>query len=243
MRLAFLAIVFIALASAVSHGFSLPVDSTQCVVGIADDWDSSRITLSIYEKRKGSWHQVHAPWSARIGRNGLAWGRGLHPSPERAKFKSEGDGRAPAGVFRIGGAWGYDKKIKKHPRLFYRQITPRDLWVEDSESPHYNQHLVLDHAPTSAWEKRAQMRQNDPAHSLKLFIAHNAEPNIQRGAGSAIFFHIWRDGGDRPTAGCTSMPEDQLRQLIAWIDPTQKPLYILLPKKTHQQHHKAWKLP
>jgi L,D-peptidoglycan transpeptidase YkuD (ErfK/YbiS/YcfS/YnhG family) len=133
--------------------------------------------------------------------------------------------------------------IKKHPKLFYRQVTSRDLWVEDPKSPSYNKHLVLDHEPTSAWEKKQQMKQDDYPHSLKLFIAHNAAPTISPGQGSAIFFHIWRGGGSKPTAGCTTMEEKKLRELIAWVDPDKQPIYVLLPEAEYQAKKAEWKLP
>lgn len=224
-------------------GFELPAASSQCVVGVARDWNSSTVTLSTYEKRGGRWVRVAAPWQGRLGKNGLVWGRGIHSLPSGAKTKAEGDGRAPAGVFHLGGAWGYDASIRKHPRLFYRQVTTRDLWVEDSQSPSYNKHIVLDREPSTPWEKKQQMRQNDYPHSLKLFIAHNAPPQVRPGAGSAIFFHIWRGGGSKPTAGCTTMEEGKLRELIVWVNPDKQPLYVLLPEAEYQAKKAEWKLP
>jgi len=231
------------LSALAAPAFELPADARQCVVGIAPDWDGSRVTLHAYRKIDGRWTRELGPWPGRLGREGLAWGRGLHPLPAEARTKREGDWRAPAGVFRIGGAWGYDAEIKRHPRLPYRRITPRDLWVEDPQSPDYNRHLVLERDPTSAWEKKQQMRQGDPAHSLKLFIAHNAPPQPVPGAGSAIFFHIWRDGGGRPTAGCTTLAEARLRELIAWLDPEFDPVYVLLPAAEYQARRDSWRLP
>lgn len=238
VRLAlFLSLILPALA------FELPESSTQCVVGVAKDWDASHVTVSAYEKRDGRWVRALGPFPGRLGKNGLIWGRGIHPNPAGAALKKEGDGRAPAGVFYIGGAWGYDASVKKHPKLFYRQVTSRDLWVEDPSSPSYNRHLVLDREPATAWEKKQQMRQDDYPHSLKLFIAHNAPPNVKPGAGSSIFFHIWRGGGSRPTAGCTTMDEGALRQLVAWINPDRQPLYVLFPEAELQARRGAWKLP
>jgi L,D-peptidoglycan transpeptidase YkuD (ErfK/YbiS/YcfS/YnhG family) len=158
-------------------------------------------------------------------------------------MKSEGDNRSPAGVFAIGGAWGYDSAIRKVPNQFYRQVTSRDLWVEDSASPKYNQFVVLDHEPSSAWEKKQQMRQNDDAHSLKLFIAHNAPPKVVPNAGSSIFFHIWRGGGTKPTAGCTTMEKSKLQWVISRIDPARNPVYVLLPSSEYQKYQNDWKLP
>ncbi len=223
--------------------FELPAQSSQCVLGVADGWDSSHVTLSFHEKRDGRWQQVGAPWNGRLGKNGLVWGRGIHPLPDGAKLKQEGDLRAPAGVFHLGGAWGYDRSIRKHPRLFYHRVTPNDLWVEDPASPQYNRHVVLPHPPRNAWEKKQQMRLDDYPHSLKLFIAHNAPPRVVPGGGSAIFFHIWRQDGNRPTAGCTTMHETKLRELIARVDPEKRPLYVLLPRAEYQRLKPTWKLP
>ncbi|MCU0777470.1 MAG: L,D-transpeptidase family protein [Akkermansiaceae bacterium] len=230
-------------ALAGAAAFELPAASSQCLVGIADSWDSSTATLRYYEKSGGRWQQVGTPWQARLGKKGLVWGIGMHPVPKGAATKKEGDWRSPAGVFAIGGAWGYDATIRKHPRLFYRQVTPRDLWVEDPASEHYNRHLILERDPSSPWERKQQMKQTDPAHALKLFIAHNAPPKVIPGEGSSIFFHIWRAGGSKPTAGCTTMDEQKLRDLIARLDPARRPLYVLLPKSGYEEYRDAWKLP
>jgi L,D-peptidoglycan transpeptidase YkuD (ErfK/YbiS/YcfS/YnhG family) len=234
----------ILLASALcARAFEIPAKSTQCIVGTAKNWNSSNVTLTAFEKRDGKWVRVIAPWQGRLGRDGLVWGLGIHPLPAGAKVKGEGDWRAPAGVFHLGGAWGIHEEVQKHPRLFYHQVTSRDLWVEDPASPSYNKHVVLDHEPASAWEKKQQMKQDDYPHSLKLFIAHNAPPKVSAGSGSAIFFHIWRGGGSKPTAGCTTMEEAKLRQLIAWVDPGKQPIYVLLPEAEYAAKRAEWKLP
>jgi L,D-peptidoglycan transpeptidase YkuD (ErfK/YbiS/YcfS/YnhG family) len=223
--------------------FSLPRTSSQCIVGIAGDWNSSRAQLQRYRRDGGKWKPEGNPWPARLGKQGLVWGSGLHPVPQNATRKQEGDGRAPAGVFSLGGVWGYAPRMELHPALPYRQVTPRDLWVEDPRSPLYNRHVVLPRPPASEWERKQQMKQQDPAHSLKLFIAHNAAPSTVPGAGSSIFFHIWRQDGGKPSAGCTTMAEAELRRMISWIDPTRKPLYVLLPRAEYGRFRKAWKLP
>jgi len=223
--------------------FELPTRSSQCLVGIADTWDSSTVSLCLYEKSSSGWKAMGPSWPARLGKNGLVWGNGLHPKPTKSTTKREGDNRSPAGVFTIGGTWGAAPTIQKSPSLPYRQVTTRDLWVEDPASPSYNQHLILDHEPNTAWEKKQQMKQNDAAHALKLFIGHNAPPAATPGAGSAIFFHIWRGEGSKPTAGCTTMDAGKLQSLIAKIDPTRRPLYVLLAKAEYQKLRGAWKLP
>ena len=223
--------------------FELPAGNRQCLVGTADGWDSSHATLCLYEKSGGTWKRVTASWQGRLGKNGLVWGKGFHPVPAGARTKKEGDNRSPAGVFVIGGAWGYDASIKKQAALPYRQVTPRDLWVEDPASSQYNRNVILDHDPATPWERKQQMKQADAAHALKLFIAHNAPPNAVPDAGSAIFFHIWRREGAAATAGCTTMEKPKLQSLISQIDPTKRPLYVLLTQADYEKYRQSWKLP
>ncbi|MEM9081020.1 MAG: L,D-transpeptidase family protein [Verrucomicrobiota bacterium] len=224
--------------------FQLPSNCQQAIVGIASDWKSSHVTLHLYEKdAQGQWHLASQPWKGRLGGKGLAWGIGLHPSPAGETTKKEGDRKAPAGIFKIGGAFGYEENIQRNPALPYLQITTRDLFVEDSSSKYYNRHLRLNHEPKSSWEKKQQMRQNDHAHSLKLFIKHNLNPQALPHAGSAIFFHIWRKNGAASTFGCTTMHEQNLRTLIAWVNPSKNPLYILLPEKDYLARRSSWQLP
>jgi len=232
-----------ALLSLPAQAFELPVGCRQLLVATAPTWDASHATLRLYEKSGRMWQAVGAPWEARLGKSGLVWGLGLHPVPAGARTKREGDKRTPAGVFRLGGAWGYAADAARNPRLPYTQITPRDLWVEDPDSPNYNRHVRLDAEPSTAWEKKQQMKQDDPAHALKLFIEHNAGDTVRPGAGSSIFFHIWRGGGSQATAGCTAMSEPSLRALIAALDPSKNPLFVVLPDDEYARLRAAWKLP
>jgi L,D-peptidoglycan transpeptidase YkuD (ErfK/YbiS/YcfS/YnhG family) len=45
--------------------------------------------------------------------------------------------------------------------------------------------------------------------------------------GSAIFLHIWREAGRKPTAGCVALSETRLRKLLAWLDAGAAPVIIL----------------
>lgn len=227
------------------QSFRIQPATTQLIVGIAPDWNSSHATLQRYERQRGgSWRPVGQAVPARLGRSGLVWGLGLHPVPQGATLKQEGDGRAPAGAFALGGAYGYEQDVRRQPGLPYHQVTEADMWVEDPQSPHYNRHLRMPHAsPRTQWEHDQQMRQNDPAHVLKLFIAHNSGQRVVPNGGSAIFFHVWRDQGGRPSAGCTVMAEPALRELVAWVDPRRFPVYVLLPQAEYQRLRGPWDLP
>ena len=244
LRIVCLFVLGLSTCRAEAH-FALPSSCRQCILGIAPDWNSSSVTLSFFERASAQqpWQLTLKPWTARIGKNGLVWGLGLHPLARNASIKREGDGRAPAGVFSLGDAWGHAASIAKQPSMRYHIVTTRDLWIDDPQSPLYNHHYKLGHEPISAWELKQQMKQNDPAHALKLFIAHNASPPIQPGRGSAIFFHIWRRDGLAASAGCTTMAPAMLATMIRRLDPQQQPLYVLLPAGEYQARKNAWKLP
>jgi L,D-peptidoglycan transpeptidase YkuD (ErfK/YbiS/YcfS/YnhG family) len=219
----------------------IPETATQLLVGWSEGWDSSTATLQRYTRSADDWQPEGPTVPARLGREGLAWGSGLHEAQE-GQQKQEGDWRSPAGVFAIGTALG-DAVLSPAPDWPMSVVTERTLWVEDPGSPLYNQlHVVSDSRPLTAWETSQRMRMGDAAHRLKLVIQHNTDPPLS-GAGSAIFFHIWRRDGTAPTAGCTAMPETELEELIRWLRPEAAPVLVLLPTDEHARLQTAWALP
>lgn len=228
---------------------NVPVNCSQAIIGITDGWNSSQVSLSMVEKdRAGNWVRVLGPIPGRLGRNGCVWGLGLHPLPTGAVIKQEGDGRSPAGVFLLGGLWTTNPTPVAHNRRIPEvKVGPNDLWVSDTSQPRlYNRYVRLNHPARTEWEKKEQMRQTDYPHSIKLLIRHNTEETPGRpivGAGSSIFFHIWRRDGAAPTAGCTSLAEQNLRAIIARLNPAANPVYILLPRTEYARLRRAWQLP
>ena len=229
-------ILFIAAAwalGAVCHAQDLtpPPASRQLVLGVGASTDSSTVSLQRYSRADGSapWAPVGPPIAARIGRRGMAWGIGLHlPAPAGQRTKREGDWRAPMGVFRIGDAFGDAVQAPAGADWPYTQVTANDLWVEDVEAPTYNQYIrVPSDRPRTEWEESQRMKMGDAAHRLKIVIHHNTEPEIRPGAGSAIFFHIWRADGAKPTSGCTAMPEADILTMLRWLSAAAAPVYVL----------------
>ncbi len=222
----------------------------QAIIGVADGWDSSHVQLSLLERNaQGQWVRVMGPYAGRLGKSGLVWGHGLHLNPRGVRTKVEGDRRTPAGIFALGGLYTtHAKPVARARGMEHVRVGPADIWVSDTAYPKlYNRHVRLKHPARSAWEKKEQMRQNDYPHSIKLLIHHNTDMTRNarpiNGAGSAIFFHIWRNGGASPTAGCTTMQESVLRAFIARLQPQKNPLYIILPRKEYLAYRKAWRLP
>ncbi len=234
-------------SNAVTTGFKVSKKTTQLVVGIAADWNANTVTLRRFERSPGGkWKLVGDPFPGRLGRKGLAWGRGVNPSepvPAAVPVKREGDLRSPVGAFSLGSIFSYSADVEHNPKADFVQVTDADLLVDDPVSPMYNTHVRLSGPAQTDWEKSQAMERVDPAHELQIFVNHNVNPAPVPGAGSLILFHVWRKAGDATTAGCTSMERAKVFELVKWIDPARHPLYVLLPQALYDDVAVPWGLP
>jgi L,D-peptidoglycan transpeptidase YkuD (ErfK/YbiS/YcfS/YnhG family) len=240
----FLGLVSVALFSAASlaHAQQISPNVRQLLVSVAPDWESSTGRMIGLEKQDdGTWKRTLGPISVLFGKNGLAWGRGVLGTEEPGRHKVEHDGRAPAGVFKIGKIYTYDKTLPAGANYPFHTVAENDAWVDDPKLPEYNKHVTVDLKNPPPWFEKQKMRHNDFAYRWLVEIRHNADKPVP-GEGSAIFFHI-RRGQTRPTSGCTTMAQDDLVSLIRWLKAGEHPEYVLLPEAQYQAKWKAWGLP
>ena len=232
-----------ALLASNGHAAGVPDDCTQLIVGVAPSWNSMRGHLQLFERKAGgNWSAVARAVPVLFGKNGVAWGSGLAGQDERGLRKTERDGRAPAGIFRIGQIYTYDAQLPAGADYPFHQVTAADAWSDDVRSPDYNRFVTIsDPANPPPWFAKQKMRHNDFAYRWLVEIRHNSDPPVP-GAGSAIFFHI-RRGIDRPTAGCTTMAESDLVKLITWLRAPRHPCYVLLPASEYDTKWQDWHLP
>jgi L,D-peptidoglycan transpeptidase YkuD (ErfK/YbiS/YcfS/YnhG family) len=234
--------LLLSLASSV-HAAGVPADCEQLIVGLAPDWNSARGTLQRFERTSGGpWHPIGDAVPVLFGKNGLAWGRGLAGQEESGLRKQERDGRAPAGIFRIGKIYTYDPALPAGADFPFHQVSKADAWIDDPTRPDYNQFVTIDdpdHPPP--WFEKEKMRHNDFAYRWLVEIRHNSDPPVPN-EGSAIFFHI-RRGVARPTTGCTTMAEADLVRLITWLRAARNPCYVLLPRQVYAAKRESWNLP
>jgi len=224
------------------RAWALDSNVRQLIVSIAPDWNSSMGKMQRFERGPdGMWKAVSKPVPVLYGKNGLVWGRGILGTDEPGKHKAEHDGRAPAGVFKIGKIYTYDAKLPGDSDYPFHQVTTADAWVDDVTLPEYNKFVTINPANPPAWFEKQKMRHNDFAYRWLVEIRHNSDPPVA-GEGSAIFFHI-RRGVTRPTSGCTTMAEENLVSLIEWLRADKHPQYALLPWSEYQRKWQAWGLP
>ncbi len=199
--------------------------SEQLILIVSNDFDTDKATLTRYESIKGHYQHLGKMITVNIGRNGLGWGIGQEGfTPKRSEpVKKEGDGKAPAGIFKISKAFGYAKS--SNTKMPYIQADKALICVDDSNSKDYNTILELnqsDNPKSFEW-----MRRKDNLYKYGLVVEHN--DIAKKGAGSCIFFHI-RKSENSPTAGCSAMKEEDLTNIIEWLDPEKEPIVVQIPK-------------
>lgn len=220
----------------------------QIVVVTTDDWTGVSGMLQRFERSKphDAWTPAGPAFPIVVGKSGLAWGRGL-VSNERLgagtgdPVKREGDGKAPAGVFSLGTAFGYEPQALAGSRMPYLPLGPSTECVDDMTSRYYNRIVDRQHIGAPDWHSSEQMLRSDELYHWGIYVDHNAKP-VRPGGGSCIFLHVWRAAGSG-TVGCTAMPKDDIEQLLKWLDPAQAPLLVQMPRRQYDRVRRALALP
>lgn len=239
-------LIFLSFSLFIFSGF-LPLSATeQLLLSIVPNENSTHGTMHGYTRKNSQspWTQSFPSTPVNFGKNGLAWGRGLH-SPQTGLQKKEGDGRAPSGRFKIGFAMGYASQLPLGNKQWpYHQVTERDAWIDNPLIPeHYNHLYTLQPNQTPPpWFESQRKRLGDFAYEWKILIEHNYQNPIP-GEGSAIFIHI-RRSEIKPSFGCTVMEKKALEKLLCWLDPKATSSdSVLLSEKEYQRLKKEWELP
>ena len=222
--------------------------STQLIVVTTSSWDAVDGQLQRYQRSSasGPWRAVGNSTPVVVGKNGMGWGAGIVPV-EELRFpgvtepaKKEGDGKAPAGIFRLGTSFGYAGDKKPEWKMPYITLTMTVDCVDDSQSRYYNR--IVDREKISQdWTSSEHMLRDDELYRWGVVVDHNANPP-KAGEGSCIFLHIWRGPG-QGTVGCTAMPQDQVESILGWLDPKQTPVLVQLPIAQYQRLRNKFGLP
>lgn len=185
------------------------IDRTrQMLVLEAADYSSVRAVLTLWEAEQDGWRRLEA-FPTAIGRAGLS------------VLKREGDGKTPAGRFRMGT--GFGQSPAPAGSWPYRIADGYDYWVDDAESPEYNLWVRYTGDPAGRW--RSYERLDIPLYRKAAVIRYNEEP-VVKGRGSAIFFHIW-SGPGIGSAGCVTVAEEQVVRVLEWLKPEAEPVIAI----------------
>ena len=196
-------------------------NTKQLIVVTTKNWSTPNGMMQRYERTDKEWQKVGKAINIKLGRNGLGWGIGLHTTPKDAKIiKKEGDGKAPAGIFSLKQAFGYQPFVVEYPYEVYKAI---DHCVDDVNSKLYNK--IVDSTKVKIdYKSKEHMKFPKDYYKYGIVVNHNHidEKGVVKGAGSCIFIHIKKV----PTAGCTVMSEGEMKEIIKWLDVESEPLLV-----------------
>ncbi|MGH8888434.1 MAG: L,D-transpeptidase family protein [Acidothermaceae bacterium] len=171
-------------------------------------------TLQTFENDGAGWHAVFPAMAAHIGKAGFS------------STKHEGDLKTPTGIYGFGTMFG--QRANPGVQFAYRQADSASVWVDDVNSVYYN-----------TWQENAALNGEHLASSgyaiayaYAVDIAYNASP-VVAGKGSAIFLHVSTGGG---TAGCVSIAQSNLLQVLRWLDPAMHPVIVMGPNSVIRQY-------
>ncbi|MCF8370112.1 MAG: L,D-transpeptidase family protein [Bacteroidales bacterium] len=180
---------------------------------VTNEYISSKdAILQTFEKTNDQWVEKFAKTSVTIGRSGFA--------PYRKK--REGDGKTPTGIFYLGPVYSYPGE-KVNTKMEYWEASENDYWIDDVQSDQYNRWVISPTDPKSDKVSREVMKRNDILYKYGIAIHYNMDQ--QKGKGSVIVVHVLE--AEKPTAGCIAVPEEDLLDIIGWLDPVKKPLIIM----------------
>jgi L,D-peptidoglycan transpeptidase YkuD (ErfK/YbiS/YcfS/YnhG family) len=180
-------------------------------------------TMVLYERKN-----TDKPWRRKdsfaivVGRAGLAKDpQTAIPISNILPVKKEGDGKSPAGIFKLGDVFSYHPLNNLH--MPFVQVDTNFYCVDDANSAYYNTLIVKDTA-TAPFNSFEYMKRKDELYEYGVWVLYNSDP-VTAGNGSCIFIHIWRDEHNG-TAGCTAMSKENILKLIHWLDKKKSPVLL-----------------
>ena len=165
--------------------------------------------LVMWEKDgSGNWIEVDRV-DARLGQNGMKYASEVY----------EMDKCTPTGIYTVTEAFG----INGNPGsgVQYRELDGSEYWVDDVDSEYYN--TMQFGEPNGRWTSAEKLTDFTGYYNYALVIDYNRWPVVP-GKSSAIFLHC--DMGIY-TYGCIAIPQNNLVNLLTWLNPSSNPVIIL----------------
>lgn len=189
--------------AAANIGFSFENIELSQLIHAAIEYSYAKIHC--YDKDEaGIWHLNNylGIISGFAGKNGVS------------SFKKEGDGCTPAGLFRLGCAFGNNDKPET--KMAYKKVTADSFWVDDPSSRLYN--TWVEGTENADWSSAEHLSIYKDSYAYAVVVEYNTAPTLNE-KGSAIFLHC----GNKPTAGCIAVPEELMLKILQWLDPEKTP--------------------
>lgn len=189
------------------------------LIVVAQSGATFKATVQAFERADDgeTFKATTPPAAAVIGRNGLASGPNETVATDRLASKTEGDGRTPSGIYRIGRPFGF--AASDRPGFLHLQAG-KTFCVDQPSSRAYGQIVARSSvAPGTSGEDMRTI----PLYRHGFVVDYPSNPATR--SGSCIFFHIWRSPATG-TAGCVATDERTLLRLQAWAGSEETRIVI-----------------
>jgi L,D-peptidoglycan transpeptidase YkuD (ErfK/YbiS/YcfS/YnhG family) len=191
--------------------------ATQVVTVTAPSTGSTTATLQAWSKSGSAWRRVGPPVPAFVGSSGMS------------TQTREGLSATPMGSFTLTQAFGAN--TDPGTDLPYFRTTPADWWISQTSgrgAALYNTHQrCASNCAFTQGDPNEHLRYETPYYDYAIVIDYNtanAPGGVKLGAGSAFFLHV---SVGEPTAGCVSIPQDQLVRILRWLRPAAHPRILI----------------
>jgi L,D-peptidoglycan transpeptidase YkuD (ErfK/YbiS/YcfS/YnhG family) len=206
-------VAFLAASPAFAQSCPEPLASARRLVLVTSkSMTATTGTARLFERAspEEAWQLAGTPEPVVLGRTGMAWGPGFqrHASGSEPK-KVEGDGRTPAGVYRIGKSFGFAAS----PRPGHIQLTTDTVCVDDPASPAYN--TITSRSIVGRKVHGENMR---AVQRYRRGLEVDYPTDAKARGGSCIFIHVQRSATS-PTAGCVALPEERVAAWQEFSEP------------------------
>jgi len=124
----------------------------------------------------------------------------------RSTRKCEGDGKSPKGKWLITEIYFRPDRLRGLKSA--KRLKPSDGWCDAPTSKDYNRKVRLPFQPS-----HENLWRMDEAYDILAITNHNQRPRV-KGAGSAIFLHLWRKGATG-TEGCIALKRSDMLVVLA----------------------------
>lgn len=151
--------------------------------------NGNEAVVTMHEKQDGYWKEIMST-TGFVGKNGTG-------------KASENDTKTPVGSYTLSHAFG----VKEDPgsAIGYIQVDESHYWVDDPESPYYNQFVSTKEIDRNQWKSAEHLVEYEEQYAYAVAIDYNLD--CVPGEGSAIFLHC---SNGKPTYGCVAIPEQDM---------------------------------
>ena len=207
----------------------LLLQSKQLILVVTPNLNVVQGKAQLFQRKEISdkWQAIGKDFPIVVGQKGMAF------------KKKEGDYKSPVGVFPLGKEFGFVPIKNKAIKMQYIPITNTTVCVDDPTSNYYNK--IIDSSKVSDEWKSGEPMNQIKGYQYGLVINYNTRYRVS-GKGSCVFMHIWQNNLEG-TAGCTAMSKQNIKKIVFWLNPLDKPVLVQLPQIEYDQLKMKWLLP